>query len=107
MTKILLVDDEIEIIEGRSKIIKNLGYDCLTAQSGNEADKIIKEESPDIILTDIKMPDGDGLAVLNAAKDLDPDIPVIVFTGHGSRSFAALITARPTPTGIFISVNII
>jgi DNA-binding NtrC family response regulator len=84
MTKILLVDDEIEIIKGRSKIIRNLGYDCLTAKSGNEAIKIIKQESPDIILTDIKMPDRDGFAVLNAAKEFDPHIPVIVFTGHGS-----------------------
>ena len=66
MTKILLVDDENEIIEGRSKIIKNLGYECLTAQSGNEAIKIIERERPDIILTDIKMSDGDGFSVLNA-----------------------------------------
>jgi DNA-binding NtrC family response regulator len=84
MARILLVDNEIEIIEGRSKIIRNLGYDCLTAKSGNEAIKMIKQDHPDIILTDIKMPDGDGFAVLNAAKELDPDIPVIVFTGHGS-----------------------
>lgn len=84
MPTILLVDDENEIIEGRSKIIRNLGYDCLTAQSGNEAIKIIKEENPDIILTDIKMQEGDGFLVINAAKEFDPDIPVILFTGHGS-----------------------
>ncbi len=84
MFKILLVDDEIEIIEGRSKIIKNLGYDCLVAQSGSKAIKVTKEKKPDIILTDLKMPDGDGLALLNAVKEFDPDIPVIVFTGHGS-----------------------
>ena len=84
MPTILLVDDENEIIEGRSKIIRNLGYDCLTAQSGNEAIKIIKEENPDIILTDIKMQEGDGFLVLNAVKEFDPDIPVILFTGHGS-----------------------
>ena len=84
MSKILLVDDEIEIIEGRSKVIKNLGHECLTAQSANQAIKIIEREHLNIILTDIKMPDGDGFAVLNAAKELDPDIPVIVFTGHGS-----------------------
>ncbi len=84
MTKVLLVDDEIEIIEDRSKIIQILGYNCVTAQSGNEAIKIIKQEKPDIILTDIKMSDGDGFAVLNAAIKLDPDILVIVFTGQGS-----------------------
>lgn len=84
MTKILLIDDETEIIEGRSKIIRSLGYDCLTAKSGNEAIKIIKQENPNIVLTDIKMSDGDGFAVLDAVKEFDPDIPVIVFTGHGS-----------------------
>ena len=84
MIKILLVDDEIEILQGRSKIIKNLGHECITAKSGNEAIKIIKQENPDIVLTDIKMPNGDGFAVLNAAHKFDPDIPVIVFTGRPS-----------------------
>ncbi len=84
MSKILLVDDEDSIIEGRSKIIRNLGYECLTAKNGTEAIKIIEHQKPDIILTDIKMPEADGFAVLNAAKSIDPDIPVIVFTGYGS-----------------------
>ena len=84
MIKILLIDDENEIIEGRTKIIRNLVYDCLTAQSCNEALKKINDEYPDIIFTGIKMQDGDGFAVLKAAREFDPNIPVIVFTGHGS-----------------------
>lgn len=84
MIKILLVDDEIEIIETRSKIIRNLGYECLTAQNGIEAIKIIKRDHPAIVLTDLIMPEVDGFAVLNAAKEVDPNIPVIVFTGKGS-----------------------
>ncbi len=84
MTKVLLIDDEEHILNNRSKFIKNLGYQCVTAHSGNEAIKLFEKEIPEIILTDIKMSDGDGFDVLKAAKEFDPSIPVIVFTGYGS-----------------------
>ena len=64
MYKVLLVDDEIEIINDHSKYIERLGYKCYTAQNGREALYLLKQEQPDIILTDIKMPHEGGLNVL-------------------------------------------
>lgn len=84
MSLILLVDDELEILATRSEIIQNLGYDCITAKSGNEAIKQIRANHIDVILTDIVMEQGDGFALLNAAKEIDPDIPVILFTAYGT-----------------------
>ena len=84
MFTVLLVDDEIEIIKGRSKIIRDLGFECITAQNGKDAIKLIRKQRPDIVLTDIKMPGSDGFDVLTAAREFDPEIPVILFTGYGS-----------------------
>lgn len=84
MEKVLLVDDDIELLNDRSQFIKDLGYNCYTAKNGAEALKIIRQKHLDIILTDMKMPDYDGFAVLKFATELDPDIPVIMFTAFGS-----------------------
>lgn len=84
MYKILLVDDEIEILNDHSKYIERLGFKCYTAQNGREALHILKQKQPDIILTDIKMPHEDGLDVLRETQKFDPDIPVILFTGFST-----------------------
>lgn len=84
MYKVLLVDDEVQIIQGRSRIIQDLGYLCLIAQNGQEAIEVIQKEHPDVVLTDIKMPQKDGFDVLKAAKEFDANIVVILFTGYAS-----------------------
>ena len=84
MEKILLVDDEPEILRDRSEVITSMGYHCITAETGEKAIAEIQKEIPDIILTDQNLPEKDGFAVLEAALKIDPDIPVIIFTGYGS-----------------------
>ena len=82
--KVLLVDDELVILQDRSQIIKGLGYECMVARDGQEAIDLMKEDHPDVIMTDIKMPNKDGIDVLNAAREFDPHMPVILFTGYGT-----------------------
>jgi len=84
MDKVLLVDDEKEILRDRSRIIESLGFQCLVAKNGKEAIDVIKRESPEVVLTDQKMPKQDGFDVLKATMEIDPDIPVILFTGYGT-----------------------
>jgi len=84
MYKVLLVDDEIEILDDRSQMIKELGFTCVTAQNGEHAIKFVQQEQPDVILTDMKMPNQDGFYVLKSTKEIDPHIPVIFFTGYGT-----------------------
>ncbi len=84
MDKVLLVDDEKEILRDRSRIIESLGFQCLVAKNGKEAIDVIKRENPEVVLTDQKMPKQDGFDVLKATMEIDPDIPVILFTGYGT-----------------------
>jgi len=84
MYKVVLIDDEEEILNDRSEIIKNLGFKCFIARDGQEGVKIIERENPDVVFTDLKMPKYDGFYVLKKATLIDPDIPVILFTGYGT-----------------------
>ncbi len=85
---ILLVDDE----EGIRKILgislADSGYDVLAASSGEEALKIVRDLSPPIVLTDIKMPGMDGIELLRRIKQEKPDTEVIMITGHGDLELA-------------------
>ena len=67
-TKLLIVDDEPDIVAMLSSFFTGKGYEVLTAQSGREA-LLRAEQSPDLILLDVSMPDLDGLAVCQAIRD--------------------------------------
>jgi len=82
-SKILIVDDEPTIVRLLDMSLKSDGYTTFTASSGEEALAVFEKQSPDIVVTDIKMPGMDGLELLKKIKDLDPDKEVIIVTGHG------------------------
>ena len=84
MYKVVLIDDENEILNDRSKIINELGFECFTAKDGKEGVTIINQEQPDVVLTDMKMPKYDGFYVLKEAKNMNPNIPIVVFSGYGT-----------------------
>lgn len=85
---ILLVDDEEGIRKVLGISLMDSGYRVLTAASGEEALGIFREHNPSIVLTDIKMPGMDGIALLRKIKEERPDTEVIVITGHGDFDFA-------------------
>ncbi len=87
-TKVLCVDDEAPMLEGCERLLRSLGYDCITTTDSARAVELIRSESPDIVLTDLKMPGLDGIALLEAAKEIDPDVTVIVLTAYASVSSA-------------------
>ncbi|THB79869.1 MAG: response regulator [Desulfobacteraceae bacterium] len=80
---ILVVDDEEAIVRLLSMSLRSDGYSTLTASDGAEAFELVKEKSPDLVITDIKMPRMDGLELLKTIKEYDPDMEVIIVTGHG------------------------
>src|SRR5262249_2394980 len=67
-----------------SRVLERDAYACLTATDGSRALALLEAERPDVVITDLQMPRVDGLAVLRRAVELDPDVPVIVITGHGT-----------------------
>jgi len=83
-SRILIVDDEPDMRENCSRILSRQGYTCVTAGDGRAALAVLEREHPDLLLTDFKMPEMDGLELLRRAHELDPALPVILFTGFAS-----------------------
>jgi signal transduction histidine kinase len=85
---ILLVDDEEGIRKVLGISLTDMGYHVLTAENGQEALRIFKKVCPAIVLTDIKMPEMDGIELLRRIKEHNPDTEVIMITGHGDMDLA-------------------
>ena len=83
MNKILLIDDEPDILRVLGISLKADGYDVIPALNGTEGLQAFAKEKPSIVITDIKMPGMDGIEVLGKIKELDPNTEVIIITGHG------------------------
>ena len=83
-SRILIVDDEPDMLENCSRILSRQGYACLTAENGHAALAILERERPDLLLTDLKMPEMDGMALLHHAHEMDPELPVIMITAFAS-----------------------
>ncbi len=84
MENILIVDDEKNYPMIIGEILQEEGYTSMTASSGMEALDILRTEIIDLVLTDVKMPGMSGIQLLNKIKELNPDVPVIIMTAHGS-----------------------
>jgi two-component system response regulator AtoC len=82
--KILIVDDEQDALENCRRILSRVPYDCLTECNPLQALDIIERERPGLILTDLRMPNLDGIEVLTAAKRLDPSVQVVLLTAHAT-----------------------
>ncbi|MGD0074781.1 MAG: response regulator [Candidatus Binataceae bacterium] len=80
--KILVVDDEPDMVTTCARILKRLGYDCLTAQNGPEAIRLINDQRPDLVVTDLHLPLGDGFEVSRHVRRCLPQTPVIVVTAY-------------------------
>ena len=84
METILIVDDEKNYLTILSAVLDDEGFEVLTALSGQEALEIQKTSDLDLVLTDMKMPEMDGIELLENIKALDPDLPVVMMTAHGT-----------------------
>ena len=82
--KVLLVDDEPHFVKLLAERLAGRGFNVETAGGGTEAIDRAKEESYDAIVLDLLMPEMDGLETLKQLKELNPDLQVILLTGHGT-----------------------
>lgn len=82
--RILVVDDEEGVVKTCVRILERQGYRAIGLSNSSEAQSYLQREAFDLLLTDIRMPDMDGLKLLNYAKTVDPHLSVVLFTGYGT-----------------------
>jgi EAL domain-containing protein (putative c-di-GMP-specific phosphodiesterase class I)/CheY-like chemotaxis protein len=80
-TRVLLVDDDFDIARSLARVLGNGGHDVTTASDGAEAIERIGSASFDVIVSDVRMPQVDGLTLLRAIRGRDLDVPVVFMTG--------------------------
>lgn len=84
--KVLLIDDEAELLDGISFILRGSGIETVLALSGEEGLKALVQNPDSLaIVCDINMPGMKGLEVLRRVREMNKDLPFILFTGFGSR----------------------
>lgn len=101
--KILVVDDDRRMVKTTCDILRFKGYEALPAYNGEEAMDKVKNEAPDCVLMDLRMPGIDGVAALKMIKTLSPDTPVVLMSAYATdeqakeakRLGAAAVLAKP------------
>jgi len=83
-TKILVLDDEEDMLRGFGKLLEAQGHKAYLVSNATTAAKVLEEEEIDIVFTDLLMPDIDGLQVLELVQKFNPSIPVIIFSAYGT-----------------------
>ncbi len=84
MAKLLIADDEANLRKVLSALLKQDGHEPTSVENGSQALTAVKEGGIDILITDLKMPGMTGLELLAKVQQIDPDLPVIVITAHGT-----------------------
>ncbi|MBC7466730.1 MAG: response regulator [Bdellovibrio sp.] len=90
--KILVVDDDDDLREIMFSIFKAQGFTVFEADNGKKAYEIVTSENIDMLISDIRMPGGDGLTLLEKVKSYNPTIPIVIFvTGFSDVSVSECI----------------
>ena len=79
--KILLIDDESSCLGSLVRALKPTGHKCVAVSCPNEAIELLQKEFFDLVVTDYKMPETNGIQILRKAKEIDPRTAVIILTG--------------------------
>jgi two-component system response regulator HydG len=80
--RVLIIDDERPHAQALAESLERVGYDCVIAASGAAGARKIEQEDFEVVLTDLRMEDMDGLAILRKIKQSSPDTEVVLITGH-------------------------
>jgi len=89
-SNILIADDDRTIAHLIKEIVERRGSTAFVAYDGEQATKIFNNFKVDLIITDLKMPNIDGMGLIKMVRQKNPDIPIIIITGYGSDENYAL-----------------
>lgn len=82
MAKCLVVDDDADMLQILADYVETLGFQALRARDGDEAWEVFKQESPSLVVSDIHMPNRNGLLLMRDIKGHNPSVRVILITGY-------------------------
>ncbi len=105
VAKVMVVEDEVVLCRFLIDFLEGIGYAACGAESGQEALDLFVEERPSLVLLDIKLPDIDGLEVLQQLKQMDPSCKAVVMSSYGNvrtvvkamKRGAETYLTKPTP----------
>lgn len=83
MKKILIIDDEAPVRKMLIKLLEKNDYEVMDANDGNHGINLFKNSHPDLIITDLIMPDKEGLETIRELMKIDPDVKIIAISGGG------------------------
>jgi DNA-binding NtrC family response regulator len=98
---VLVVDDESDLAESCARLLRRHGYRVVTANSCATGHAALRETSPALLVSDVRLPDGDGLDLVRAAGARQPRVPVIVISGYLSE--ASQMAARAAGAVAFLA----
>lgn len=84
LKRVLVVDDEPDLLATCERLLRRQGYQVMVARSCAEGLAAVSRERPHLVISDLRLPDGDGLDVVRAARGLPDPASVIVITGYPS-----------------------
>jgi len=85
---VLVIDDDADVLFGCEQALQMEGMETRGAGSADEALAQVRKSLPSMVVTDVRLPGRDGFAILNEVLTIDPDLPVVVITGHGDVALA-------------------
>jgi DNA-binding NtrC family response regulator len=81
LKRVLVIDDEPEVLQAIAEVLRLSGFEVLTCPSGNGASELISEHSIDLLITDLVMPEEDGIQLIRRVKKAHPQLKVIAMSG--------------------------
>ena len=85
MKRVLIIDDDPLILSSLRDGFKSAGYEVLEASDGNRGIQLYREQPPSLVITDILMPEKDGLEIIRELRRQSPDVKIIAMSGGGPR----------------------
>jgi two-component system response regulator HydG len=83
-SRVIILDDEPDMAENWGRILGSAGYQCLVTTDPHEALRLIESEHPDLLLTDLQMPELGGMEIMGRAREIDSTMPVVMVTGYAT-----------------------
>ncbi|HUH85608.1 MAG TPA: response regulator [Stellaceae bacterium] len=83
MSKVLIIDDDVMVRETIAQVLEDRGYEVVSAEDGQRGMARFREECPDLVITDIIMPEKEGIETIMQVRGERPGVPIIAISGGG------------------------